>query len=307
VVCAKLTAVPTKLDRIAVDQAKMELFAHGLYNALADRLPSGQNRETLTELAEHERGHVDFWLGVGNIPEGRVRPSRIKHHLLLWASRVLGIAFTIRWLEKGEQKAIETYRELLDDGLLTPEQTERVRRILHEEEEHEQALEGHVTDDRRLYLGAAVLGLNDALVELTGGLTGLVSSIANPKLIGFAGLVIGISASMAMAASNFLSVDIGEQRELNPRKAAAYTGVAYLLVVLALVMSFFFVADRRVALAITWVVAVLVIAGFSYYSSVMQGSSFWRRFGVMCALGLGVGVVSFGIGRAVGSVLGIEL
>lgn len=296
----------TKLDRIARDQAKMELFAHDLYLALARRFREGDNQRTLTELAGHERGHVDFWLGVAQIPEDRVRPSRIKHLLLLWASRILGVAFTIRWLEKGEQKAIETYSQLLDDGLLDQQQRDEVRRILHEEEEHEQALEAHLTDDRRLYLGAAVLGLNDALVELTGGLTGLVSSIANPKLIGFAGLVIGMSASMAMAASNFLSVDIGEAQDLNPRKAAAYTGIAYIIVVVALVISFFFLSDRHTALAITWAVAVLVIAGFSYYSSVMQGTSFWRRFGVMLLLGLGVALISFGVGRALGKILGIE-
>jgi vacuolar iron transporter family protein len=302
-----MSAVPSKLDRIAFDQAKMELFAYGLYNALAQRLPTGQNRETLTELAGHERGHVDFWLGVGNISESRVRASRLKHHLLLWASRVLGIAFTIRWLEKGEQKAIETYRELLNDGLLTPDQMERVREILHEEEEHEQALEEHLEDERRLYLGAAVLGLNDALVELTGALTGLVSSISDPKLIAFAGLVVGSAAAMSMAASNFLSVDIGEHSALKPGKAAAYTGVAYIVVVLVLVLPFFLLTNRQLALGLTWAVAVLIIAGFSYYSSVMQGVSFKRRFGLMVVLGLGVATISFGIGRALGQILGIKL
>ena len=60
-------------------------------------------------------------------------------------------------------------------------------------------------------------------------------------------------------------------------------------------------------LPITAIVAVAVIAGFSYYSSVMQGASFKRRFGIMLALGLGVALISFGIGRALGSVLGIRL
>jgi VIT1/CCC1 family predicted Fe2+/Mn2+ transporter len=39
----------------------------------------------------------------------------------------------------------------------------------------------------------------------------------------------------------------------------------------------------------------------------MQGVSFARRFGLMLALGLGVAVISFGIGRVLGSLLGIEL
>lgn len=139
------------------------------------------------------------------------------------------------------------------------------------------------------------------------GVTGLVSSISNPKLIGFAGLVVGVSASMAMAASNFLSVDIGEVSALKAPKAAAYTGLTYLIVTLLLVGSFFFIGSRVVALGITWVVAIVVIAAFSYYSSVMQGASFRRRFGLMVGLGLGVAVVSFGVGRVLGSLLGINL
>ena len=295
------------LEAIAAEQARMELFAHGLYRALAERAPDDTNRRTLSELAMHERGHVDFWLGVGEITESRVPRQRLKHRFLLAVSRLLGLAFIIRWLERGEEQAIETYRDLLARDVLTSEQADVVRRILHEEEQHEQALEAHLRDDRRLYLGAAVLGLNDALVELTGALTGLVSSISNTKLIGFAGLVVGVSASMAMAASNFLSVDIGEVSELKPPKAAAYTGLTYLIVTLLLVGSFFFIGSRVAALAVTWVVAILIIAAFSYYSSVMQGASFRRRFGLMVALGLGVAVISFGVGHLLGTVLGIRL
>lgn len=296
-----------RLDKVAREQAREELFAYKLYSALAGRLPDAKSREMLTELAEQERSHVDFWLGVTDVPERRLRPSRVRHTLLVAASRVLGPAFTIRWLERGEDKAIEAYRGLLEDGSLSSDQREQVARMLREEEEHEQLLERGVADDRRLYLGAAVLGLNDALVELTGGLTGLVSSIPDPKLIGFAALVVGIAASMSMAASNFLSVDIGEESELRPGKAAAYTGIAYIVVVVGLVLPFFLTSDRHVALAISWALAIAIIAAFSFYSSVMQSTSFVRRFGVMLLLGAGVAVVSFGIGRVLGSVIGIEL
>lgn len=260
----------------------------------------------MQQLAEQEKGHVDFWLGVtGERPES-IRIPQIKYRLLVLASRLLGPAFTVRWLERGEDKAIAAYKGLLEDGTLTPEQQTSVRTMLGEEEEHEQLLERGIEDERRVYLGAAVLGLNDALVELTGGLAGLASSITDPKLIGFASLVVGIAASMSMAASNFLSVDIGEESELKPGKAAAYTGTAYIIVVVGLVLPFFLVSDRRVALGISWASAVLIVAAFSFYSAVMQGKSFIRRFGIMLAFGLGVAVLSFGIGKALGAMIGIE-
>ena len=294
------------LDRVAREQAKEELFAYRIYSALAERATDDASKQMLSELAEQEHGHVDFWLGVCGSDVDHVHPSSMKHSLLVFASRVLGPAFTIRWLERGEDKAIATYKQLLDDGKLSEEHRDAVTKMLREEEEHEQALEQGIADERKLYLSAAVLGLNDALVELTGGLTGLVSSISNPKLIGFAALVVGIAASMSMAASNFLSVDIGEASELKPGKAAAYTGVAYIVVVLALVLPFFLLGNRHLALAISWGAAILIIAAFSFYSSVMQDTRFLRRFSVMLGLGLGVAVISFFIGRALSALIGID-
>jgi vacuolar iron transporter family protein len=299
--------MPDQLQRVAREQAQEELFAYKLYSALAGRFPEGESRRMLTELAEQELSHVRFWVDVGGFSERSVHASRLKYLLLLTASVVLGPAFTIRWLERGEDRAIATYKGILDDGALTTEQRKSVRKMLQEEEEHEQLLEQGVQDERRLYLGAAVLGLNDALVELTGGLTGLASSISDPKLIGFASLVVGVAASMSMAASNFLSVDIGEESELRAGKAAAYTGIAYIVVVVGLVLPFFLLTDRRIALLISWMSAVAIIAGFSYYSAVMQGRSFLRRFSIMLGLGLGVAVISFGIGRALGAMIGIEV
>ncbi len=296
----------TNLRAVAEQQAKEERFAYRIYSALSERVPGDDNRRRLMELAKQEKTHLDFWLGVTGGAEDRVRINGLKFRLLLLASRALGPAFTIRWLERGEDKAIESYRALLREGDLTPEQRARVEQMLREEEEHEEFLAEGIEDDRKVYLGAAVLGLNDALVELTGGLTGLVSSIADPRLVGFAALVVGIAASMSMAASNFLSVEIGEPSELKPGKAAAYTGIAYILVVLVLVFPFFIVNERHVALLLSWSAGIVVIAAFSFYSSVMQGVSFLRRFGVMLVLGVGVAVVSYFIGRVLGAAIGIE-
>jgi vacuolar iron transporter family protein len=295
----------TNLREIATEQAREELFAHRIYSALASRM-SGSNSERLEQLAAQEKTHLDFWLGVTGQTADDIKTSGAKHSLLLLASRVLGPAFTIKWLERGEDKAIESYTQLLSDDALNPEQRTTVERMLREEREHEAFLQTAVEDDRRLYLGAAVLGLNDALVELTGGLTGLVSSISNPRLIGFAALVIGIAASMSMAASNFLSVEIGEESELRPGRAAAYTGIAYIIVVIALVLPFFLVRERHTALVMSWGAGVVVIAAFSFYSSVMQGASFLRRFVVMLLLGIGVAVASYIIGRVLGAMIGIE-
>lgn len=300
-------AASDRIRRIARAQAREELFDIRLYDALAARADA-VNRAILERLLEHERRHADFWLHLAGIPREQARPPRLKHALLLASSRLLGLAFIIRWLERGEQRAVARYRKLLEEHVLPAEHEEELRRIISDEESHEHELEQRVVDERMSYLGAAVLGLNDALVELTGGLTGLSASIADPRLIGFSALVVGLAAAMSMAASNFLSVDIGEDAsELEPRKAAAYTGVAYVLVVIVLVAPFFVFDNRRIALGLSWAGAIVIIAAFSYYSAVVQHVSFRRRFLLMCALGLGVAVISFGLGTAIGEVLGIDV
>jgi VIT1/CCC1 family predicted Fe2+/Mn2+ transporter len=294
------------LEQIADTQAREELFAYRLYSALARRVPAGKSRDLMDELARQEKSHVDFWLGVNGGSEAAIRIPKLKYRLLVLASRILGPAFTIRWLERGEDQAITAYTGLLEGGELNPVQQAHIRKMLDEEREHEQVLERGIEDERRLYLGAAVLGLNDALVELTGGLTGLVSSIREPKLIGFASLVVGIAASMSMAASNFLSVDISDDSGLKPGKAATYTGTTYIVVVVGLVLPFFLLSDRHLALVISWAAAVAIIAAFSFYSAVMQGVTFLRRFVMMMGFGLGVAVISFVIGRVLGKLIGIQ-
>jgi VIT1/CCC1 family predicted Fe2+/Mn2+ transporter len=289
--------------------ARDELLDHLIYDALARRQRDPENRRLLDGFAAQEREHSEFWARLAGERPAEVRASRLRFGGLLLLSRLLGFAFTIRQLERGEEETLERYERILSDGLLDETDAARLRQILEEERAHEREMEGRMSDERVAYLGSAVLGLNDALIELTGGLTGLVSSINDPVVIGFSGLVVGLAASMSMAASNFLSVGMSAQPEgdeQRPAKSALYTGVAYLVVVLALVAPFF-VVERQIALAVMWVIAVGIIAGFSYYSSVVLEGSFVKSFLQMLALGLGIAIVTFAFGRIISSALDISV
>jgi len=55
-------------------------------------------------------------------------------------------------------------------------------------------------EEKRLeYTGSIVLGLNDALVEMTGALAGLTLALQNTRLIALSGLVTGIAAASDIA------------------------------------------------------------------------------------------------------------
>jgi len=61
------------------------------------------------------------------------------------------------------------------------------------------------------YAGSVALGLNDALVEITGVLAGMTLAFGETQTVLIAGLVTGLAASLSMAASEFLEAKQDEQ------------------------------------------------------------------------------------------------
>ena len=110
-----------------------------------------------------------------------------------------------------------------------------------------------------------VLGLNDALVELTGALAGLTLALRNTRLVALTGSITGIAAALSMAASEYLSTrEEGADPSKSPAKAALYTGVAYSLTVLALILPYLLISNPFVCLALTLSAAILIIAVFNF-------------------------------------------
>jgi VIT1/CCC1 family predicted Fe2+/Mn2+ transporter len=79
------------------------------------------------------------------------------------------------------------------------------------------------------------------------------------------------------------------------------------MTVFVLILPFLLIPTPLVALPLTMLLAVGIIAVFTFYVSIAQELRFWHRFGEMAGLSLGVAVVSFGVGFLVRSVFGIEL
>jgi VIT1/CCC1 family predicted Fe2+/Mn2+ transporter len=122
-----------------------------------------------------------------------------------------------------------------------------------------------------------------------------------------AGLITGISATLSMAASGYLSSREAGQKDAV--KSAAYTGLAYLVTVALLIIPYLILQSNRYlwALGITLLIAVAIIACFNFYVSVAKGRPFRRNFFVMVGISMGVAVISFVVGLIVKNVLGIDL
>ncbi len=274
-----------------------ELTESVVYQRIAGFAKGEGNKKTLLRLAREERAHYQIWHKYTGLD---MKPEKGKVFWYTLLARVLGFTFAIKLMERGEENAQATYE------LLAREVEESVS-IRQQEEEHEQALLGMLDEERLQYVGSMVLGLNDALVELTGSLAGFAFALQNTRLIALSGLIVGISATFSMASSEFLAAR--SEGRTDALKSCAYTGTAYLLTVVALIAPYliFPVQLYIPALICMLAVVVLIIAGFTYYTSVAQDQPFKSRFAEMALISVGVAVVSFVVGILAKRFLGVDL
>jgi VIT1/CCC1 family predicted Fe2+/Mn2+ transporter len=212
------------------------------------------------------------------------------------------LTFGVKLQERGEEAAQKKYTQMLN---AIPEMKE----IIEAEEKHEAELINLIKEERLSYMSSVVLGLNDALVELTGALAGFTLSIQNSKIIALMGLITGISASLSMAASEYLSTKSETDPKIQQRaaKSALYTGVAYIFTVIALIIPYFLMVNYITSLITTIVIAITIVFIFNFYISVANDYNFKRRFIEMAAISIGVATLSFIIGYLVKTFLGFEI
>jgi len=275
---------------------RIEITEHHIYKQLAKSVKNPENSEILSQIADDERRHAEDWK---KYTQRDIKPNRWDIFKYTLISRIFGFTFGIKLMERGEEKAQENYSQLIG-------KIPNIDNWIHEEEIHEQKLLAMLDEERLHYAGSVVLGLNDALVELTGALAGLTLALQDVKLIALSGLITGIAASLSMAASEYLSTR-SEETDKHPVRAAVYTGIAYILTVTLLVLPYLLIPNYIVDLIITLVVAVLIIAGFNYYISVAKDEPFRSRFFEMAGLSLGVAAFSFIIGYFIRQWLGVEV
>lgn len=285
-----------ELHRLLLVFQTNEITEYHIYTRLAKSIKSPQNRAILEKIAEDELKHYHLWRKYTNQD---AKPNR----LLIWfyylVSRIFGFTFGIKLMERGEENAQVNYAQLRGKII-------EIDLFIQDENTHEQALVNLLDEESLHYAGSVVLGLNDALVELTGALAGFTLALQNTQLIALTGLITGIAAALSMGASEYLSTR-SEDSGKNPLKASIYTGVAYILTVAILILPYLILENYYLCLALSLISAVLIIAIFNYYISVAKDEPFRRRFAEMATISLGVATFSFIIGFFIRSALGVEI
>ncbi len=274
-----------------------ELTESVIYEKIARFAKGEENRQTLLRLAREERAHYEIWKKYTGT---ELKPEKAKVLKYTFLARTLGFTFAVKLMEKGEEGAQEEYA-------LLAQEVEESKFIRQQEEEHEAALLDMLDEERLQYVGSMVLGLNDALVELTGSLAGFAFALQNTRLIALSGLIVGISATFSMASSEFLAAR--SEGRSDALKSCSYTGIAYLLTVIALIAPYLIFPGNQFipALVCMLAVVILIIAGFTYYTSVAQDQPFKSRFLEMAVISISVAVLSFIVGILAKKFLGVDL
>jgi hypothetical protein len=188
-----------------------EITEYHIYKRLARKVTPIENARIIEQIAADELRHYNGWKKYTNQD---VEPRWMMVWFYYGISILFGFTFGIKLMEQGEEAVQESYASVSQD---IPE----AKQFQHEEDEHEERLIGMLDEERLQYAGSVVLGLNDALVELTGALAGLTLALQNVKLIALSGLITGIAASMSMAASEYLSTR-SEDTSKQPVRAADF-------------------------------------------------------------------------------------
>ena len=277
-------------------EQRNEINAHHIYKRIAERVNDTHNKSVLIEISKDELKHYHRLRAQ---TKKDVKPNWLIIHFYTFISLIFGITFGVKLMEKAEDAQQIKYKDIYEADPLLSE-------IIEDEERHENELIDMIDEEKLNYMGSIVLGLNDALVELTGALAGYTFAFQNPKIIALTGLITGISASFSMAASEFLSTRHSEEGE-HALKSAIYTGIAYVITVFLLILPYLILDNPFMSLGAMLCVAVLIIFSFNYYISVAKDLPFKKRFFEMAGISLTVSAISFLIGVVVKVVFGFDI
>jgi len=280
------------MDKILKYQ-RNEITEHVLYAALAKRV-KGKNSEVLKKISADELRHYHYFKKV----TGReVKPDRLKIILYRFISRIFGLTFTIKMMDNGEVQASHNYEDI-------EERLPGIKKIIQDEVGHEQALMGQIEEEALKHMGSMVLAINNSIQEITGIVVGLTFALANSLLVGKTAVISGLAATLAMVASEYLSQKAECEDSSSPKKAALYTGMIYIFVVVSIVTPYFIFENPYAALGVAICAVVLIVTAFTFFMSVVKNLDYKKALFEVSSITAGVVALSLVIGMAIRLIFG---
>src|SRR5256712_11258632 len=222
-----------------------EYLDHLTYKRLSDTRIAKNERfsEILAGLSATEYRHYEFWRRY--VPEFQVMANSVRDDLNVLLRFLFGLSFAVRYLDRHEASVIKRYRAVAE--LIPPQDREAFDEMLRDEQEHEKEFGQKIETSSVHYISFVVLGLADALVEITGIHAGSLGIYNSTEISGLAGVVAGAAASLAMSSAAFAQAKQGFTG--SARLSAVYTRVSYFISAGIPAASFFLTPSQVAALA----------------------------------------------------------
>lgn len=271
-----------------------EFSDYSLYERLSETIASDSPfAEVLKELSATEHGHYEFWRKY--VPEEEPRLARLKLYWVLFLRRFLGLTFATRYLDRHESNVFKEYQAL--EHLIPQADRPAFHEMITDEREHEKAFALKVESSAVSYISFVVLGLADALVEISGIHAGSLGFYDRTEIAGLAGVIAGGAASLAMASAAFAQAKQGFKG--SARLSATYTGVSYFLTAIVLATPYFLTSNMVLALSSSLTLAVTILALTTWYSIVIQERAFLKDFLEILAILFAATIVLYTFGYLV--------
>lgn len=250
--------------------------------------------EILKQLSATEHKHHEFWRRY--VPGEEAKLDRLKLYWILILRRVLGLTFASRYLDRHEESVVNEYQAIAE---LIPESDKGAfDEMVADEQKHEHEFAQKVESSAVRYISFVVLGLADALVEISGIHAGSLGIYDRTEIAGLAGVVAGAAASMAMASAAYAQAKQGFKG--SAKLSAIYTGVSYFVSAVLLATPYFLTQSMIYALATSLTLAIIMLALTTYYSTVIAIKPFTRDFLEILAILLGATVALYVFGYFIG-------
>ncbi len=274
-----------EIKRKIATMQKNEITEHFIYHTLSKSEKNSNNKNILESISKDELKHYNIWKKYTGVD---VEPNRLKMWEYITISKIFGITFGLKLMERGEEGAQIAYEKISRTLAVA-------KKVMNDEGEHEKKLIGFIDEEKLRYTGSIVSGLSDAIIELTGTLAGFTFALQNIRLVGVAGLITGIAGTLSMVTSEYFATKSEETSKI-PSRASFYTGLAYILTVLVLIWPFLLLTNIYFSLFLTILDGIIIILIYTFYISISKNIPFRKRFPEMVLISLGIAALTFILG-----------
>ncbi len=295
------------IDSVSQEGIKDEYGDYIIYQALAKshrnrRRPQRQRlADIFQKLSETEYRHYQFWKKYS--PNSEAHVSKLKLYGIILLEKILGATFAVKFLERHEKATIKEYENITK--YIPPDDKSEFEEMLKDEKEHETSLAKQVQSGFVIYMSFVVLGLADAIVEISGIHAGSLGVYSSTELTGLAGIIAGAAASMAMASAAYAQAKQGFQG--SPGFSALMTGVSYFVSAILLASPYFLTKHAILAMSVSLSIAVVILAFTNFYNSIITSANFLRDFLELAGIMFGATIILFIFGQVIRHAFGITI